>query len=421
LVRGENQRLLQAIRVGHIGIFEHDHDSDYLYWSLELREMYGWDTDELVTLPKIIGAAHHEDVARIISSIRAAHDPTGDGLFDIEHRVVNRQGSVRWLITRSQTLFETSSKGRRPRRTIGAVQDVTEHRLAEERLRVLETQLVHAKKMESIGRLAGGVAHDFNNMLTVISGSIGLTLAELSPDSPCRECLEDAAQAARSAAGLTRQLLAFARKEVIAPQVLDLGELMRRVRRMITWLVGDEISVETRLAPDLRPIRFDPAQLEQVVLNLAVNARDAMAAGGRLTIEASNVFLSEAHSPGRRELELAAGHYVLLSVADTGHGMTDEVRAHLFEPFFTTKEVGKGTGLGLSTVYGAVQQNGGAVELESELGHGSIFKIYLPAASGTLAPRLNSDPPSPSAHNRQASILLVDDDVQVTAFTKTVL
>ncbi|MEO6600146.1 MAG: ATP-binding protein, partial [Polyangiaceae bacterium] len=377
-VRDESQRLLQAIRVGHIGIFEHDHETDSIYWSPELREMYGWDADEPVTLPKIIGAAYHEDVDRIVSRIRAAHDTAGEGLFDIEHRVVHRQGSVRWLITRSQTLFEVSSGVRRARRTIGAVQDVTEHRRAEERLRVVEAQLVHAKKMESIGRLAGGVAHDFNNLLTVISGSIGLTLAEFPANNPYRECLEDAAQAATSAAGLTRQLLAFARREVIAPQLLAIGELTHRVRRMITWLVGDEISVEIRLAPELDPVRFDPAQLEQVVLNLAVNARDAMATGGRLTIEATNLFLPKARSLGRLELELVAGHYVLLSVSDTGHGMTDEVRAHVFEPFFTTKEVGKGTGLGLSTVYGAVQQNGGAMEFESAPGHGSTFKIYLP-------------------------------------------
>jgi PAS domain S-box-containing protein len=412
VMREHNERLLQAIRVGNIGIFDHDHDGGSIYWSPELRQMYGWDAEEPVTLPKILAQAHPLDAERVVAAVQRAHDPAGDGLFDIEHRIIDRAGDVRWLLTRSKTRFDASSEHGRPVRTIGAVQDVTERRRAEERLRLLEAQLVHAQKMESIGRLAGGVAHDFNNLLTVICGGIELSLPTLPAEHPSRVFLRDAAEAARSAAGLTRQLLVFSRKEAISPKSLALDEVVARMERMIVRLLGEDVELELHCDDDLASIWFDPTQIEQVILNLAINARDAMAGGGRLRIEAANVSDAE---PGA-----SANQFVRLTVSDNGVGMSEHVRAHLFEPFFTTKDTGKGTGLGLAMVYGAIQQNGGRIEVESELGKGSTFRIYLPTAvidSSAPASAVRSSPP----RARSASILLVEDHAKVTAFARRVL
>ena len=370
------QRLLQAIRVGNIGIFDHDHEADTIYWSPELREMYGWDADEPATLPKIVAQVHPEDSERVIAAVRRAHDPAGDGSFDIEHRIIHRRGELRWMLTRSHTRF---SEGRRPTRTIGAVQDVTERRTAEDRLRRLEAQLMHAQKMESVGRLAGGVAHDFNNILTVISTSLELGLAPLPTGHASRDSLMVATEAARSAASLTRQLLTLSRKEAIAPRTFDLNEVIRRIERMIVRLLPKDIQLQTGCGRELTPVFFDPGQVEQIVLNLVVNARDAMPRGGRLTIETSHIDIAAGSQ--ERHVEARPGRHILLAVSDTGIGMTDDVRAHLFEPFFTTKEPGKGTGLGLAMVYGAVRQNGGWIDFETELGRGTTFKIYLPAAT----------------------------------------
>ena len=524
----DNQRLLQAIRVGNIGIFEHDHQTDVIFWSPELRAMYGWDLEEPASLPKIVAHIYPEDVGRVVALVQKAHDPSSDGKFDIEHRIVDRRGTVRWVQTRSQTHFGNIAGKMCPIRTIGAVQDVTQRRIADERLRVLdavlgssaqaiaiadaqgaltfanaalrrlwghddeaallgrslfefwrteqepaaaleqirmersrtgelpaarvdgapfylevtaeavcdadgalaqvlvtftditlrkrlESELVHAQKMESIGRLAGGVAHDFNNMLTVILGGIELSLPRLDAEHPSRVYLRDAAEAAQSAAALTRQLLAFSRKEVIAPRALDLNEVIGRMQKMILRLLGEDVRLVSVCGHDLPPISFDPVQIEQVILNLAVNARDAMASGGQLTLETTRI------RPGTSELPGLGEGGVLLTVSDTGQGITDEVRAHLFEPFFTTKEPGKGTGLGLAMVYGAVQQNGGRIEVDSVIGKGAAFKIYLPASSASGVERAVLKAPSLPPPTRRATILLVEDHTKVAAFAKTVL
>jgi signal transduction histidine kinase/ActR/RegA family two-component response regulator len=302
-----------------------------------------------------------------------------------------------------------------------AIDNARLYRASQEETRLrqqVEAQLFHAQKMESIGRLAGGVAHDFNNLLTVISGSLELGVDDLPPNHPARSHLTEVAKAAASAAGLTRQLLAFSRKQTIAPTVVDLNEVIRRVEKMVLRLLGEDVKLETICAQDLTPICFDAGQVEQIIVNLAVNARDAMANGGRLTIQTSNVYLDEEYA--RSHVDVRPGAYVLLEVSDTGAGMTEEVRAHLFEPFFTTKDVGKGTGLGLAMVYGAVRQNRGHIEVHSEVDDGSIFKIYLPAATGVAA----AAPPAPAAavaRARQASIVLVEDDDAVRSFATNAL
>src|SRR4051795_11017025 len=238
----------------------------------------------------------------------------------------------------------------------------------------LERRLADAEKMEAIGRLAGGVAHDFNTLRTVIAGYAEILLAREGGEE-----LEEISRAARQAAALTRQLLAFSRRQVLHPKVVDLNEIVSGMETMLHRIIGDDISVGVRLAPDLAPVEADRAQIERVILNLAANARDAMPDGGALTVETANVELDAqqvaSHGDGR------PGPHVLLAVSDTGHGMDDEVRRHLFEPFYTTKGSGGGTGLGLATVFGVVKQSGGGIYVYSEPGRGTTFKIYLPAAA----------------------------------------
>jgi len=529
-MQDDDERLRQAIRVGNIGIFDHDHATDVIFWSLELRQMYGWDPDEPVTIPKILTQCHPEDLDWVLVALKRAHDPNGDGAFDIEQRIIDRQGRLRWLLMRSRTHFGPGPNGRRPIRTIGAVQDVTHWRTAEERLRVLDTvlsssaqaiaiacpngkltfanaavrrlwgypddetllgrslfelwkiadepavalaqirddrirkvevpatrvdgsrfylgvtaeavcdangalnrvlvtfsdvtdrkrledQLAQAQKMESIGRLAGGVAHDFNNLLTVITAGLDMGLMPLGPDHPSRVPLAEVAHAATSAAALTRHLLAFSRKEIIAPKVLDLNEVVRRAEKTILRLIGEDIELQAICGPDVTPINFDPGQVEQILVNLAVNARDAMPTGGRLKIETSNVLVDE-HTA--RDAGMRPGPYVLLAVSDNGAGMTDEVRAHLFEPFFTTKGPGHGTGLGLAMVYGAVQQNGGRIEVASEPNEGTTFRIYLPAAK-TVPQQAPARAAAAASGTRAATTVLVEDDARVRRLAESAL
>jgi signal transduction histidine kinase len=272
------------------------------------------------------------------------------------------------------------------RRAAVAIDNARLYRASREAVRLrkqVEAQLVQAQKMESIGRLAGGIAHDFNNLLTVINGSLELGLHGLPQDHPVRAQLADASDAASSAANLTRQLLAFSRKQVIVPKVLDLGDAIRRMEKVLLRLLGEGYRLEIILAPDLAPVCFDTVQVDQIIVNLAVNARDAMADGGKLTIRARNVYLDEEYA--KLHLDARTGAYAMVEVSDTGTGMTDEVRARLFEPFFTTKKAGKGTGLGLAVVYGAVRQNHGHIEVQSELGKGTTFRIYMPAAGGAAS------------------------------------
>ena len=252
--------------------------------------------------------------------------------------------------------------------------DLTERRRLEEQLR-------QSQKMESIGRLAGGIAHDFNNILTTIMGNVDLGRVLTDPASPVLEYLDNTMRAAESAGMLTRQLLAFSRKEMIAPRILDLNQVLAGMTGMLIRLLGEDVELRTQHAPNLWPALIDPGQLDQIILNLAVNGRDAMPDGGSLSLETANVILDESYKA--RHLDSSPGEYVMLSISDTGTGMTQEVMAHLFEPFYTTKEMGKGTGLGLATVFGAVKQNKGLVDVYSEPGVGSTFKVFLPRATGS--------------------------------------
>ena len=256
---------------------------------------------------------------------------------------------------------------------------------AEEReeKRWLEEQLRQAQKMESIGKLASGIAHDFNNLLTAIIGYSELVLNQTRNDDPLRQHIEEIKKAGERAASLTRQLLAYSRKQVLQPRVLDLNAVIAELDKMLRRLIGADIELVTRLAPELGQVKIDPSQIGQIVINLAVNARDAMPQGGKLTIETTNAQLDEAYA--RKNVAVTPGQYVMLSVSDTGCGMDAQTQSRVFEPFFTTKEIGKGTGLGLSMVYGIVKQSGGDIWVYSEIGRGTVFKIYLPRAEGVLS------------------------------------
>jgi signal transduction histidine kinase/ActR/RegA family two-component response regulator len=284
--------------------------------------------------------------------------------------------------------------------------------------RALESQLLQAQKMEAVGRLAGGIAHDFNNMLTAVMSYSDLLLQDLALTDPRREDVAEIASAARRAASLTRQLLAFSRQQVLQSWALDLNATVTEIEKMLGRLIGADVEVVTRLDPQLGIVKVDPGQIEQVLMNLAVNARDAMVNGGRLTIETSNIILDEHYV--RSHPGIAAGHYVTLSVSDTGSGMTPEVRTRIFEPFFTTKDRGKGTGLGLSTVYGIVKQSGGHITVHSEVGHGTTFRIHLPRVDGAMAAAVPHVREA-LGHRGSEAILLVEDDVAVRTVVGRIL
>jgi PAS domain S-box-containing protein len=304
------------------------------------------------------------------------------------------------------------------REILGVTRDISERKRADLERKNLEEQLRQAQKLESIGRLAGGVAHDFNNLLTVINGHSMLLLAQMGADDPARDSLEEILKAGERAAGLTKQLLAFSRKQIVSPKRVDLNLLVVECRNLLERLIGEDLHLATNLASGLGQVMADPGQIHQVLMNLAVNARDAMPRGGTLTIETANVDLSSEYAS--RHPEVAPGPCVLLAVKDTGHGISEEIRERIFDPFFTTKREGEGTGLGLSTVYGIVRQGGGSIEVASETGRGTQFLIYWPrtqeSTSGTAAP-----PASGLLTGGRETILLVEDQAEVRRLVVTVL
>ncbi len=296
--------------------------------------------------------------------------------------------------------------------------EINERKRAEELRAELEQQFRQSQKMEAIGRLAGGIAHDFNNLLTAIMGYASMALDTLPADHPAIGDMQGIQKTAQRAANLTRQLLAFARRQIIEPRLLNLNDLILNLDKMLSRLIGEDIKLRLVLAPDLLPVKADSGQLEQVLLNLAVNARDAMPNGGELIIETTNVNLD--HDYARRHADVSPGEYVLLAVSDTGVGMTEEVKSRLFEPFFTTKEVGKGTGLGLATCFGIVKQNGGHIRAYSELGEGTTFKVYLPQAEGVASPISKPEPIDILTQGTE-TILLAEDEAAVRDLAVRVL
>ena len=305
------------------------------------------------------------------------------------------------------------------------VRDITKGKQSEEALRQSEEQLRQSEekfrqsqKMEAVGRLAGGVAHDFNNLLTVIIGYCELLAAQIKPDSPLRRNAEEIQRAAERASALTHQLLAFSRKQVLQPKVLDLNDVVAGMEKMTRRLIGEDIELRTIFKKPLNRIMADPGQIEQVILNLVVNARDAMPRGGRILIETGNVTFDQKDQSKNHELQ--TGEYVMLAITDSGVGMTNAVKAHLFEPFFTTKGPGKGTGLGLATVYGIVKQSDGDIRVYSEADHGTTFKIYFPRIDHSAAAETSPIESAPPCRGTE-TLLLIEDEMSVRHLTASIL
>jgi PAS domain S-box-containing protein len=335
----------------------------------------------------------------------------GENIQDFENRYLCKDGSSRWL------LWSLTSS---PQQQLlyAVAHDITERKRAEEALAKTEEHLRQTQKMEAIGRLAGGVAHDFNNLLTAVIGYSEMALKKVAIDNPIWNDILEIKKAGERAATLTNQLLAFGRKQMLQPKILDLNSVVENISKMLRRLIGEHIDIAVVPQAKLGLVKADPGQIEQVIVNLAVNARDAMPKGGKLTLETSNVYVSN-ESPFS-DLEITPGHYVMFAMTDTGVGMDVKTMARIFEPFFTTKELGKGTGLGLSMVYGIIKQSGGHVAIYSESGVGTTVKVYLPRIDDQqFVPMLQTKIALPQKNSE--TILLVEDEEVVRELTSRIL
>jgi len=399
-------KLRKAVDTSGEVIFMTDREGVITFVNPEFTRLYGYTEQEVVgkSTPRVLksGSRSPEEYASFWKAILDKRvgkeewvNKTKDGrLVNIENAtnpILDEQGDITGFL---------------------AIQrDITERK-------VLEGQLRQAQKMEAVGRLAGGIAHDFNNLLTIIAGYSDMMLSRLAADDPLRAHVSEIRIAGDRAASLTRQLLAFSRQQVLAPQVLDLNAVVANMDKMLRRLIGEHIDLVTVCEKRLWHVKADPGQLEQVIMNLAVNARDAMPKGGKLTLETANVELDGAYA--RAHVAVKPGRYIMLAVSDTGCGMDSETQSHLFEPFFTTKERGKGTGLGLSTVYGIVKQSGGNVWVYSELGRGATFKVYLPQVDEPLEEPRPVEARAVAARATE-TVLVVEDEVSVRSLVRGVL
>jgi PAS domain S-box-containing protein len=380
-------------------------NAQWLYVSPQVEAMFGFPADEwLANSCAWMRHIHPDD--HIV--VEAAEEASNRGeRFQAEYRVIRKDGRVIWV---SDTAVVVPGSNAHPLME-GVIVDITERKQ-------LEGQLQQARRMEAVGRLAGGIAHDFNNLLTIIKGytELGLTRAKNHPE--LRADLERIEDASERAAGLVRQLLAFSRRQVLQPKMLDLNGIVVGLDKLLRRLMDEDIEMKTMVCKNLGTIKADPGQVEQVIMNLVVNARDAMPDGGRLTVETENVELDGAYA--RDHATVRPGRYVMLAVSDTGVGMSGDTIAHIFEPFYTTKESGRGTGLGLSTVYGIVKQSGGYIWVYSEPGEGTTFKVYLPRVDGP-AEALPTTKAAGADRAGTETILLVEDEPQLRELTRTVL
>ena len=360
--------LEKAQEVSHVGSWVAELDgSGRVAWSTETHRIFQLAPGTFQgTSESFYAFVHAEDRDAVRGAAEAA--VAGGKPHDIVHRIVTPDGSERWVHERADVLRDAQG---RPVRMIGTVQDITDRRQLEEQVR-------HAQKLDALGTLAGGIAHDLNNALTAIAGYTELALNVIASDHPARADVTEVRRAAARAASVTRQLLAFSRKELLEPRVFDLNKTVEDLARLLERLLGDNVHLQTDLEPGLPLINADPGQIEQAIINLCVNARDAMPEGGDLALATSLDRVDAASA--RARAPMPPGTYVVLTVSDTGHGMSAETQAHIFEPFFTTKESGKGTGLGLAMVYGTVQQSGAFIFVDSEPDHGTTFQLFFPPA-----------------------------------------
>jgi PAS domain S-box-containing protein len=405
-LRGSQERLQLALQATGLGPWDWDLTTNEVNFWPEWKRQIGYEPDEIPNrYEEWESRLHPDDKERVLSALRAylaGRLPE----YAQEFRLRHKNGQYRWIYTRGVVLRNPDG---RQMHMLGCHLDITERKQLEEQYR-------QSQKMQAFGQLAGGIAHDFNNLLAVIDGYVELIAGELGPSHRSQRDLGEIRAAARSAANLIRQLLAFSRRQILQPQILDIDAVLRRSQLLLGRIIGEHITLTMNLSARSR-VSADPGQIEQVMMNLAVNARDAMPNGGRLTIETADVELDQvyvAHHHGA-----TAGRHVLVAVSDTGSGMDETTRAHLFEPFFTTKPLGKGTGLGLATVYGIVKQSRGSIWVYSELGRGSTFKIYLPVAAGAMEAPL----PPVDAHSLRGTetVLVVEDQPDVRGLIEKAL
>ncbi len=364
----------QAVKAGNVGLWDWDLKTNKVHYSAEWKRQIGYEDHEISDdLEEWQSRVHPDDLAPTVEKVQQSIAEVRKN-HRVEFRFRHRDGSYRWILAQAAILQDENG---RPSRMVGSHIDLTGRKQMEAEKARLEQQIVQGQKLDSIGKLAGGIAHDYNNMLNVILGYSEDLLERLHPEDPMRESVNEIVEASKRSASLTRQLLAFSRKQPLRPEVLDLNRVVKDQERMLQRIIGEDIELKVLLAEKLDRVEVDPSQIMQVILNMASNARDAMPRGGILTIETENVVLDEDYA--RNHAGVAPGAYVMLSVTDTGCGMDEETREKVFEPFFSTKESGKGTGLGLSTVYGIVKQSRGYIWVYSEPDRGTTFKIYLPA------------------------------------------
>jgi len=404
-----HERLLhQIIDANPNLIFVKDWDGRFVLANQALAEIYGTTVKGVLGKTDADFNPNAEEVAHFLHDDRDVMS-SGNPKFVSEEPVTNPETKqTRWFQTIKMPL---RLPGEYSVTLLGVATEITERK-------ELEQQLLQSQKMEAVGQLAGGVAHDFNNILTAIVGYADLLAAELRGDSRQLEDVEEIRKAARRAAALTRQLLSFSRKEVLEPKIIDVNDVVMNLDKMLRSLISENIELKTMLADDIDAARVDPNQLEQVIMNLAINARDAMPEGGTLTVETANATLDDDYAS--RHVSVIPGDYVMIAVTDTGCGMSEEIKARIFEPFFTTKPAGRGTGLGLSTVYGIVKQSGGNIWLYSEPGKGTTFKIYLPAIEA-LPEDIGKAAPVEVTRRGKGTVLLVEDDEQLRRLTHRAL
>ena len=403
------ERLRLALDAARMGIWYWSVESNLLVWDDNLRVMYGLAPAQPVGgYEEFLGRVHPDDRQFVSESVQRAI--RSGGSLDYEFRILLPDGRVRWIADQGRVARDGEG---RPRYLTGVCMDVTDRRSAEEKLR-------QSHRMESVGRLAGGVAHETNNQMSVVIGAADFILRRHDVPDAVRADVEHVRQAAERTSAITAQLLAFSRRQFLRPVVLDLPGLVARWESVLRRVMGEDCSVVVQAREGVAPVRADPGQLEQALLNLALNARDAMPRGGTLTVEVFSALVSDEYLARRPGVSIRTGRYVVLAVSDTGHGMDAETLSHAFEPFFTTKGVGHGTGLGLSTVYGIVKQSDGYVWAYSEPGGGSTFKLYLPAVDQTAATPAASESP-PASVGRGELILVVEDDEGVRWMTRRIL
>jgi PAS domain S-box-containing protein len=406
-LKDAQERLQRVVRAGEVGLWDWDLRTHSIYFSPEWKRQLGYEDHEIPNEnAEWDSRLHPADHDRVVESAQA-HISGLSPAWSAEFRLRHRDGTYRHMLAHASTLFDDTGA---PVRFVGLNVDIT--------ARVeLQAQLLQAQKMDTVGRLAGGIAHDFNNLLTVINGTAELVLGSLPAGSPLRADLEQIQQAGDRAAALTRQLLAFSRKQVMAPSLVDLAALVRGMEEMLSRLLGEHVTLVVEPPANPCIVRADPGQVEQVIMNLAVNARDAMPEGGTLTIRTTHVDVDAVSA--EEHPSVRPGAYVLMEVSDTGTGMDEVTSSRIFEPFFTTKDPGRGTGLGLSTAYGIIEQSGGTICVRSKEGVGTTFRIYLPRTTEVAGSSVPG--PTRTAVRGTERILIVEDEELLIELTSRIL